>query len=179
MYKQKWWWWWWWWWGAYFGECLERGGAGSSWSCILTLLFHNKCLSYLPHSIFFPNTASHAKISHRQRILENPTCQILVNSHCLILNSQFPFWNIHFFGFILLFTSSLPCSKDQFAMSYFSTSLIVLIQVYNWEIRHHSLVCCCGLADIFYQFPYPVKKFPTLYFGQIPDPKNTPPDPVG
>ena len=28
--------------------------------------------------------------------------------------------------------------------------LIVLIQVYNWEIRHHSLVCRCGLADILY-----------------------------
>ena len=27
-------------------------------------------------------------------------------------------------------------------------SFIVLIQVYNWEIRHHSLVCCCGFADI-------------------------------
>ena len=26
--------------------------------------------------------------------------------------------------------------------------LIGLIQVYNWEIWHHSLVCCCGLADI-------------------------------
>ena len=26
----------------------------------------------------------------------------------------------------------------------------VLIQVYNWEIRHHSLVCCCGLPDILY-----------------------------
>ena len=55
------------------------------------------------------------------------------------------------FCFILLFTSSSPCRKDQFAVSYFSTSLIVLIQlVYNWEIRHHSLVCCCGLADILY-----------------------------
>ena len=42
-----------------------------------------------------------------------------------------------------------PCRKDQFAVSYFSTRLIVLIQVNNWEIRHHSLVCCCGLADIF------------------------------
>ena len=31
-----------------------------------------------------------------------------------------------------------------------STSLIVLIQVYNWEIRHHSLVCRCGLADFLY-----------------------------
>ena len=55
-----------------------------------------------------------------------------------------------FFCFILLFTSSSPRRKDQFAVSYFSTSLIVLIQVYNWEIRHHSLVCCCGLADILY-----------------------------
>ena len=38
--------------------------------------------------------------------------------------------------------------EDQFAVLYFSTSLIVLIQVYNWEIQHHSLVCCCGFADI-------------------------------
>ena len=56
---------------------------------------------------------------------------------------------IYFFCFILLFTSSSPCRKDQFAVSYFSTSLIVLIQVYNWEVRHHT-VCCCGLADILY-----------------------------
>ena len=54
------------------------------------------------------------------------------------------------FCFILLFTFSSPCRKDLFAVSYFSTSLIVLIQVYNWEIRHHSFVCCCGLADILY-----------------------------
>ena len=52
------------------------------------------------------------------------------------------------FCFILLFTSSSPCRKDQFAVLYCSTSLIVLIQVYNWEIQHHSLVCCCELADI-------------------------------
>ena len=32
------------------------------------------------------------------------------------------------FCFILLFTSSSPCRKDQFAISYFSTSLIVLIR---------------------------------------------------
>ena len=25
-------------------------------------------------------------------------------------------------------------------------------QVYNWEIRHHPLVCCRGLADILYIF---------------------------
>ena len=41
-----------------------------------------------------------------------------------------------------------PCRKEQFAVSYFSTTLIVLIQVYNWEIRHHSLVYCGGFADI-------------------------------
>ena len=52
--------------------------------------------------------------------------------------------------FIILFTSSSPCRKDQFAVSYSSTSLIVLIQVYSWEIWHHSLLCCCGLADILY-----------------------------
>ena len=28
--------------------------------------------------------------------------------------------------------------------------VIVLIQVYSWEIRHHSLVCCCGLANFLY-----------------------------
>ena len=39
-----------------------------------------------------------------------------------------------------------------FGFSYFSTSLIVLIQVYNWEIRHHSLFCCCGLVDILYLY---------------------------
>ena len=55
------------------------------------------------------------------------------------------FFSYIFFCFVLLFPSSSPCRKDQFAVSYFSTSLIVLIQVYNWEIRHPSLVCCCGL----------------------------------
>ena len=60
------------------------------------------------------------------------------------------FFKIYDFCFIFLFTSSSPCRKDRFAVSYFSTSLIVLIQVYNWETRHHSLVCCCGLADIIY-----------------------------
>ena len=31
-------------------------------------------------------------------------------------------FNYILFGFILLSTSSLPCRKDQFAVSYFSTS---------------------------------------------------------
>ena len=29
----------------------------------------------------------------------------------------------------------------------FQQVIIVLIQVYNWEIRHHSTVCRCGLVD--------------------------------
>ena len=62
--------------------------------------------------------------------------------------------NIYIFVLFFCFnTSSSPCRKDQFAVSYFSTS-IVTIQVYNWEIRHHSLVCCCGLADILYSLQY-------------------------
>ena len=51
-------------------------------------------------------------------------------------------------GFVSFTALDMPCRKDQFALLYFSTSLIVLIQVYNWEIRHHSLVCCYGFADI-------------------------------
>ena len=42
-----------------------------------------------------------------------------------ILGSLFKY--IYIFCFILLFTSSSPCRKDQFAVSYFSTILIVLI----------------------------------------------------
>ena len=53
-----------------------------------------------------------------------------------------------FFSFILLFTSSTPCRKHQFAVLYFLRVIIVLIQVHNWVIRHHSTVCCCGLDDI-------------------------------
>ena len=42
------------------------------------------------------------------------------------------------------------CRKDQFAVLNFLQVIIVLIQVYDWEIRHHSTVCRCGLADILY-----------------------------
>ena len=55
-----------------------------------------------------------------------------------------------FFCLTFWFTSLSPCRKDQFAVSYFSTSLIVLIQVYKWGNSALSLVCCCGLADILY-----------------------------
>ena len=60
---------------------------------------------------------------------------------------RWPFQYI-FFSFILLLTSSSPCRKDQFAVLCFLQVIIVLIQVYNWVIRHHSTVCCCGLDDI-------------------------------
>ena len=71
--------------------------------------------------------------------------------------------NIYVFLFSsFVYFSSSPCCKDQFAVSYFSTSSIVLIQVYNWEIRHHSLVCCCGLADILYILK-PINSFSSFF----------------
>ena len=69
-----------------------------------------------------------------------------------ILGNLFKYILIFLFHYILSFTSSSPCRKDQFAVSYFSTSLIVLIKVYNWEIQHHSSICWCRLADILYIF---------------------------
>ena len=70
---------------------------------------------------------AHTCLAHIWAICLNIYCFVL--SFCLLLHR-------------------LDCRKDQFAVLYFSTSLIVLIQVYNWEIRHHSLVSCCGFADI-------------------------------
>ena len=49
----------------------------------------------------------------------------------------------------IFFTSSSPCRKDQFyRFIFFYKFNCAVIQVYNWEIRHHSLVSCCGFADI-------------------------------
>ena len=112
----------------------------------------------IPTSLLCPNNNLLSLLSHFQI----PICNEL-----LVLFSFF-FWPlkkvcfqteilanlfkyIYFCG-ILLITSSSPCRKDQFAVSYVSKRLIALIQVYNREIRHHSLVCCCGLADILYIF---------------------------
>ena len=54
-----------------------------------------------------------------------------------------------FFGcFIRLFTCSSPCCTDQFVALYFTHIVIVQIQVYNCEIRYHSTVCRCGVANI-------------------------------
>ena len=58
-------------------------------------------------------------------------------------------FNIYFL-FILSVTSSSPCLKDHSAVLYFLQVIIVQIQVYNWEIRHNSTVCRCGLADVLY-----------------------------
>ena len=44
----------------------------------------------------------------------------------------------NFFCITLLFTCSSPCRKDQFAVLNFVQVAIILIQVYNSEIRHHS-----------------------------------------
>ena len=59
-----------------------------------------------------------------------------------VLSFKLKYWAnlfklINFLVFILLFTFSLPCFKDQFAVLHFIQHVIVLIQVYNWEILHH------------------------------------------
>ena len=56
---------------------------------------------------------------------------------------------LDYFLFYSFVTSSLPCRKDQFAVLYFLQVIIILIQVYNQEIRRHSMVCYCGLAGIY------------------------------
>ena len=54
--------------------------------------------------------------------------------------------------FVLLFCLLLHCLAVRISLPFhiFLQVVIVLIQVYNWEIQHHSLVCRCGLADILY-----------------------------
>ena len=57
--------------------------------------------------------------------------------------------NIYIFVlFFSLLLHRLAVRKNQFAVLYFLQVVIVLIQVYNWEIRHHSTVCRCVLAGI-------------------------------
>ena len=59
-----------------------------------------------------------------------------------VLSFKLKYWAnlfklINFLVFILLFTFSLPCRKDQFAVLHFIQHVIVLIQIYNWEILNH------------------------------------------
>ena len=57
--------------------------------------------------------------------------------------------NIYIFVlFFSLLLNRLAVRKDQFAVLYFLQVIIVLIKVYNWEIRHHSTVRRCVLTDI-------------------------------
>ena len=59
---------------------------------------------------------------------------------------------LNIYSFVLFFSlllHRLAVRKDQFAVLYFLQVIIVLIQVYNWEIRHQSTVRRCVLADIF------------------------------
>ena len=72
------------------------------------------------------------------------------------------FVSIYIFCFILLFTSSSSCRKDQLPFYIFLQVVILPVQVYIWEIRHHSLVCRCGLSDILYILVF----FFKLYFLQ-------------
>ena len=108
-------------------------------------------------------------MKQRKNIYLNKFQTILQNIYSNKLGNLFKYV---FFGLILLFTSSSPYRKDQFAVSYFSTSLIVLIQVYNWEIWHHSLVCCCGLADILYILPIIDPILVTVNMNNCLTPKN-------
>ena len=55
---------------------------------------------------------------------------------------------IFFVLFFSLLLHRLAVRKDQFAVLYFLQVIIVLIQFYNWEIRHQSTVRRCVLADI-------------------------------
>ena len=53
--------------------------------------------------------------------------------------------------FFFFFTSSSPFAvMISLPFHDFLQAVIILIQVYSWEIRHHSLVCRCGLAGFLY-----------------------------
>ena len=83
------------------------------------------------------------------------TLEIVLDRKKLLDGSNGPFGDnvfkirLDYFSFYSFVTSSLPCRKDQFAVLYFLQVIIILIQVYNQEIRHHSMVCYCGLAGIY------------------------------
>ena len=54
--------------------------------------------------------------------------------------------------FVLSFCLLLDYLAIRISLAFydFLQVITVLIQIYNWEIRHHSTVCHCGLADILY-----------------------------
>ena len=84
------------------------------------------------HLLYYTNNNRLVLLSHFQILICNELLVLFffypLKKLCFqteILGSLFKYI---YFGFILLFTSSSPCRKDQFAVSYFSTILIVLIQ---------------------------------------------------
>ena len=83
------------------------------------------------------------------------TLEIVLSQKKLLDGRNGPFGDnvfkirLDYFLFYSFVTSSLPCRKDQFAVLYFLQVIIILIQVYNQEIRRHSMVCYCGLAGIY------------------------------
>ena len=63
----------------------------------------------------------------------------------------FLFSHLHFnnvTSHALFYGGHLVMRSKRYAVQNQGITLILLIQVYNWEIRHHSLVCCCGFADV-------------------------------
>ena len=87
------------------------------------------------------------------------------------------YWYRRLDGIILYHLVSYTSNNPLFLLSHFQSCnellflfpfffLFVLIQVYNWEIWHHSLVCCCGFADIL-NVNYPLLKTQGLYFQMI------------
>ena len=87
------------------------------------------------HLLYYTNNNRLVLLSHFQILICNELLVLfsffrLAPEEALFSNrniGQFVL-NIYIFCFILLCTSSSPCRKDQFAVSYFSTILIVLIQ---------------------------------------------------
>ena len=60
----------------------------------------------------------------------------------------FKIYIVLFHPFVYFFIALIAVRINLPFYIFLQVSVFVLIQVYNWEIRHHSLVCCCDFADI-------------------------------
>ena len=58
--------------------------------------------------------------------------------------------------FVLFFCLLLHSLAVKISLTFYDCLpiIIVLIQVYNWQIWHHSMICCCGRADILFLFQF-------------------------
>ena len=82
-------------------------------------------------------------------------------SHSIVLKN--PRWSTGLLLHRLTIRISLP-------FHIFLQVVIGLIQVYNWQIRYHSLICRCGLADSLYitiQQVRAVKLHVSTYFTSV------------